>query len=110
MPRSANKSSTSRRVKKRFTRKITNWAATRPAPPSVHPGGPFWAKKDEGSWSIPKGEYNEAEDALAAAKRELREETGVVVAGEFLELGTFNRRCQGSDRANRRDAALSAAL
>ena len=57
----------------------------------VHPGGPFWAKKDEGSWSIPKGEYDEAEDALAAAKRELREETGIVVAGEFLELGTFKQ-------------------
>ena len=55
----------------------------------VHPGGPFWAKKDEGSWSIPKGEYDEAEDALAAAKRELREEPGIVVAGEFLELGTY---------------------
>jgi len=57
----------------------------------VHPGGPFWAKKDEGAWSIPKGEYNEAEDALAAAKRELQEETGIVVAGEFLELGTFKQ-------------------
>ncbi|MDQ6869062.1 MAG: NUDIX domain-containing protein [Pseudomonadota bacterium] len=57
----------------------------------VHPGGPFWAKKDEGPWSIPKGEYDEAEDALAAAKRELREETGIVVAGEFLELGTFKQ-------------------
>ncbi len=57
----------------------------------VHPGGPFWAKKDEGSWSIPKGEYNEAEDALAAAKRELWEETGIVGAGEFLELGTFKQ-------------------
>ena len=55
----------------------------------VHPGGPFWAKKDEGSWSIPKGEYDETEDLLAAAKRELREEPGIVVAGEFLELGTF---------------------
>ncbi len=41
--------------------------------------------------SIPKGEYDEAEDALAAAKRELREETGIVVAGEFLELGTFKQ-------------------
>jgi hypothetical protein len=57
----------------------------------IHPGGPFWAKRDEGSLSIPKGEYDEAEDALAAAKRELREETGIVVAGEFLELGTFKQ-------------------
>src|SRR5205807_7688652 len=57
----------------------------------VHPGGPFWAKKDEGSWSIPKGLYNESEDALSAAKRELQEETGIVVTGEFLELGTFKQ-------------------
>ncbi len=57
----------------------------------VHPGGPFWAKKDEGSWSIPKGLYNESEDALTAAKRELQEETGIVATGEFLELGTFKQ-------------------
>ena len=42
----------------------------------VHPGGPFWAKKDDGAWSIPKGEFAEGEDALEAAKREFREETG----------------------------------
>lgn len=42
----------------------------------VHPGGPFWAEKDEGAWSIPKGEYGPDEDALAAARREFREETG----------------------------------
>ncbi len=42
----------------------------------VHPGGPFWADKDSGSWSIPKGEYKEGEDPLAAAKREFEEETG----------------------------------
>ncbi len=42
----------------------------------VHPGGPFWAKKDEGSWSIPKGEYTATEDPLEAAKREFKEETG----------------------------------
>jgi len=52
----------------------------------VHPGGPFWAKKDAGAWSIPKGEFNETEDPLEAAKRELKEETGCVVGGDFLEL------------------------
>jgi predicted NUDIX family NTP pyrophosphohydrolase len=52
----------------------------------VHPGGPFWAKKDEGAWSIPKGEFTDEEDPLAAAKREMEEETGVVPVGEFLRL------------------------
>jgi predicted NUDIX family NTP pyrophosphohydrolase len=42
----------------------------------VHPGGPFWKNKDEGSWMIPKGEIDDGEDALPAAKREFREETG----------------------------------
>ncbi|GEO08489.1 NUDIX domain-containing protein [Segetibacter aerophilus] len=45
----------------------------------VHPGGPFWKNKDEGAWSIPKGEYLEGEDALLAAKREFTEETGNVL-------------------------------
>jgi len=53
----------------------------------VHPGGPFWAKKDAGSWSIPKGEYREGEDALAAAKREFAEETGAPLGEDFLTLG-----------------------
>ena len=53
----------------------------------VHPGGPFWAKKDFGSWSIPKGEYAEDEDALAAARREFAEETGCKPEGEFQPLG-----------------------
>jgi predicted NUDIX family NTP pyrophosphohydrolase len=52
----------------------------------VHPGGPFWAKKDDGAWSIPKGEFVEEEDPLAAAKREFEEETGVQPAGEFVPL------------------------
>jgi predicted NUDIX family NTP pyrophosphohydrolase len=43
----------------------------------VHPGGPLWAKRDEGAWSIPKGEYSDEEDPLAAAKREFQEETGI---------------------------------
>lgn len=57
----------------------------------AHPGGPFWARKDEGSWSIAKGEYDETEDALTAAKRELREETGIVVSGELVALGTYRQ-------------------
>lgn len=52
----------------------------------VHPGGPVWAKKDLGAWSIPKGEYDDDEEPLAAARREFLEETGQEVAGEFLPL------------------------
>ena len=53
----------------------------------VHPGGPFWAKKDAGAWSIPKGEYAEGEDAFAVAAREFEEETGTRPTGEFRALG-----------------------
>jgi predicted NUDIX family NTP pyrophosphohydrolase len=53
----------------------------------VHPGGPFWAKKDEGAWSIPKGLIEENEDPLAAARREFEEETGLAPpAGDALPL------------------------
>lgn len=52
----------------------------------VHPGGPFWARKDEGAWSIPKGEYLPGEDPLEVARREFQEETGLVAQGEFQEL------------------------
>jgi predicted NUDIX family NTP pyrophosphohydrolase len=52
----------------------------------VHPGGPFWARKDDGAWSIPKGEINPDEDPLVAARRELAEETGLSVDGDFLPL------------------------
>jgi predicted NUDIX family NTP pyrophosphohydrolase len=52
----------------------------------VHPGGPSWAKKDEGSWSIPKGEYEPGEDPLEVAKREFQEETGYQATGEFIPL------------------------
>ena len=55
----------------------------------VHPGGPFWAKKDDGAWSIPKGLYENGEDPLAAAQREFAEEVGAHVEGEFAELGEF---------------------
>jgi predicted NUDIX family NTP pyrophosphohydrolase len=53
----------------------------------VHPGGPFWAKKDLGAWSIAKGEYAAGEPALEAAKREFREETGFEAQGDFVSLG-----------------------
>jgi predicted NUDIX family NTP pyrophosphohydrolase len=53
----------------------------------VHPGGPFWAKKDLGAWSIPKGEYAATEEPLAAARREFEEETGACPAGDFRPLG-----------------------
>ena len=52
----------------------------------VHPGGPFWAKKDLGAWSIPKGEYPDGEEPLAAAKREFEEETGIKPEGDFTPL------------------------
>ena len=52
----------------------------------VHPGGPYWAKKDEGAWSVPKGEFEAPEDPLAAAKREFTEETGLTVQGEMIAL------------------------
>jgi predicted NUDIX family NTP pyrophosphohydrolase len=57
----------------------------------VHPGGPFWAKKDYGFWSIPKGEQEEGEDPLDAARREFHEETGFSAQGMFLELGTIKQ-------------------
>jgi predicted NUDIX family NTP pyrophosphohydrolase len=57
----------------------------------VHPGGPFWARKDLGAWSIPKGEYAAGEDPLDAARREFTEETGFEPRGEFLPLGTIRQ-------------------
>jgi len=58
----------------------------------VHPGGPFWANKDLGSWSIPKGEFDQ-EDALLAAKREFTEETGLPAPqGEYLPLTAINQK------------------
>ena len=53
----------------------------------VHPGGPFWTKRDAGAWSIPKGEYQEGENPLEAAKREFEEETGFKADGDFIALG-----------------------
>ena len=58
----------------------------------VHPGGPYWRKKDEGAWSIPKGEMDEGEDAEVAARREFLEETGVALSGSLEPLGEIRQR------------------
>jgi predicted NUDIX family NTP pyrophosphohydrolase len=59
----------------------------------VHPGGPFWAKKDLGAWSIPKGEHDDTEEALAAAQREFEEETGAKPnPGELVDLGSVRQK------------------
>jgi predicted NUDIX family NTP pyrophosphohydrolase len=58
----------------------------------VHMGGPFWAHREEGAWSIPKGEHEDSEEPLAAARREFAEETGLAVpAGEAIELGAVRQ-------------------
>src|SRR6185437_7740954 len=58
----------------------------------VHPGGPFWRKKDAGAWSIPKGEIEPNEDPLAAAQREFKEELGIEARGTFLPLGHVRQK------------------
>jgi len=58
----------------------------------VHPGGPLWAKKDRGAWTVPKGEYGGSEDPLAAAQREFKEETGFEPGGSPFELGSIKQR------------------
>ncbi|HKW41956.1 MAG TPA: NUDIX domain-containing protein [Gemmatimonadales bacterium] len=58
----------------------------------AHPGGPFWAAKDDGAWSIPKGEFERGEDPLAAARREFTEETGFVADGDFVPLTPLKQK------------------
>jgi len=60
----------------------------------VHPGGPFWARRDDGAWSIPKGEYDEGEEPMACALREFEEELGSALehVGELVELGEVRQR------------------
>ena len=65
----------------------------------VHPGGPFWAKKEAGAWSIPKGELGDGEEPLAAARRELAEETGLAVEGPFLPLAEIRQKAGKRVRA-----------
>ena len=57
----------------------------------VHPGGPFWARKDDGAWSIPKGEFTAGEDPLLAARREVEEETGLVPDGASVALSPLRQ-------------------
>jgi predicted NUDIX family NTP pyrophosphohydrolase len=58
----------------------------------AHPGGPFWARKDDGAWTLPKGELQDTEDPFAAACREFEEETGCAPAGPFLDLGEVRQK------------------
>jgi predicted NUDIX family NTP pyrophosphohydrolase len=58
----------------------------------VHPGGPFWAKKDAGAWSIPKGEYSDDEDPLACARREFEEELGSPAPDDLTSLGEVRQK------------------
>ena len=58
----------------------------------AHPGGPFWARRDDAAWTLPKGEIGPGEDALAAAQREFREETGFASAPPFLPLGELRQK------------------
>jgi predicted NUDIX family NTP pyrophosphohydrolase len=58
----------------------------------AHPGGPFWTKKDDGAWTIPKGVADADVDALSAARREFTEETGFIAAGEMLPLKAVRQR------------------
>jgi predicted NUDIX family NTP pyrophosphohydrolase len=58
----------------------------------VHPGGPYWSKKNEGFWTIPKGEYETNEEPLVAAIREFQEETGFKIFEPFIELGSVKQK------------------
>jgi predicted NUDIX family NTP pyrophosphohydrolase len=58
----------------------------------AHPGGPYWAKRDDGAWSIPKGLIGEGEETLAAARREFEEETGQAVGGDFAPLTALRQK------------------
>lgn len=58
----------------------------------AHPGGPYWWNKDEGAWSVPKGEVEEGEELLNAAKREFGEELGFIPEGDYIELGTAKQK------------------
>src|SRR5947199_9668376 len=72
----------------------------------MHPGGPFWAKKDTGAWSIPKGEYLQGEDALTVAKREFEEETVARPQGEFLPRGEVVQAGRRIGPAGARDGGV----
>lgn len=65
----------------------------------VHPGGPFWARRDEGAWSIPKGEHDDGEEPEAAARREFLEELGVPAPASLSDLGTVRQKNRKEVRA-----------
>lgn len=65
----------------------------------AHPGGPFWARKDEGAWTIPKGLVDQGEDPEACARREFEEETGIRPTGELLDLGEVRQKAGKRVRA-----------
>lgn len=66
----------------------------------VHPGGPFWAKRDEGAWSLPKGEYADGEDPAACAAREFEEELGSPLpSGDLVDLGVVRQKSGKEVRA-----------
>jgi predicted NUDIX family NTP pyrophosphohydrolase len=65
----------------------------------VHPGGPFWSKKDLGAWSIPKGEHDDGEDPEACARREFLEELGVSAPPDLVDLGTVRQKNRKEVRA-----------
>jgi predicted NUDIX family NTP pyrophosphohydrolase len=65
----------------------------------VHPGGPFWARRDGGAWSIPKGEHEDDEDPEVAARREFEEELGVAAPAELTDLGTVRQKNRKEVRA-----------
>lgn len=71
---------------------LFRWRDAGPEVLLVHPGGPLWARRDAGAWSIPKGEYQEGDDPLAAARREFQEETGFSFDGDVFELGEVVQR------------------
>src|SRR5271163_4355637 len=58
----------------------------------AHPGGPFWAKKDDGAWTIPKGQVEPGADLLATARREFTEETNLIAAGDFMPLAPVEQK------------------
>ena len=75
----------------------------------VHPGGPFWAKKDLGAWSIPKGEHDDGEDPEACARREFLEELGVSAPSHLTDLGTVRQKNRKEVRAFYGEAEVDAA-
>ncbi len=71
---------------------VYRWAGPQLQVLLVHPGGPYWRRKDDGAWSIPKGEIDPGEDAGAAAVREFKEETGVALTAPLEPLGDIRQR------------------